>query len=157
MNVLYAEMLRRADPGQVAGLSRFFKTGPGQYGYGDQFLGRYQHCSVVGGYVRNDSSQLFCQLPATVEIRFRRHTPGTDNEGGDEHKPRRRVLLPATIEQLPVHGFPTFPFHPHLNHEKTPATSPATYTHKNLNVQPPEAAHIDFKIHYSETGRIDIP
>lgn len=37
MNGLYAEMLRRADPGQVAGLSRFFKTGPGQYGYGDQF------------------------------------------------------------------------------------------------------------------------
>ena len=39
MNLLYSEMLRRSDPGQVAGLSRFFKTGPGQYGYGDQFLG----------------------------------------------------------------------------------------------------------------------
>lgn len=32
-------MLRHADPSQVAGLSRFFKTGPGQYGEGDQFLG----------------------------------------------------------------------------------------------------------------------
>ena len=33
------EILLRADPSQVAGLSRFFKTGPGQYGEGDRFLG----------------------------------------------------------------------------------------------------------------------
>ena len=39
MNVLFAEMLSKADPSQVAGLSRFFKTGPGQYGEGDKFLG----------------------------------------------------------------------------------------------------------------------
>ena len=38
-NRLYEEMLRKADPSQVAGLSRFFKTGPGQYGEGDKFLG----------------------------------------------------------------------------------------------------------------------
>ena len=39
MNVLLASMLSCADPSQVAGLARFFKTGPGQYGFGDQFLG----------------------------------------------------------------------------------------------------------------------
>ena len=36
---LYEEMLAVADEGQVEGLSRFFKTGPGQYGEGDRFLG----------------------------------------------------------------------------------------------------------------------
>ena len=39
MNVLLTEMLAHADPSQVDGLSRFFKTGPGQYGEGDKFLG----------------------------------------------------------------------------------------------------------------------
>ena len=39
MNPLLSRMQRLADPSQVAGLSRFFKTGPGQYGEGDKFLG----------------------------------------------------------------------------------------------------------------------
>ena len=39
MNRLMSDMIKRADPSQVSGLSRFFKTGPGQYGEGDRFLG----------------------------------------------------------------------------------------------------------------------
>ena len=39
MNILLEEMLSHADPSQAEGLSRFFKTGAGQYGEGDRFLG----------------------------------------------------------------------------------------------------------------------
>ena len=39
MNILLDEIQKHADPTQVEGLMRFFKTAPGQYGYGDKFLG----------------------------------------------------------------------------------------------------------------------
>jgi len=39
MSLLLNEMFSHADPSQVEGLMRFFKTGPGQYGEGDKFLG----------------------------------------------------------------------------------------------------------------------
>ncbi len=38
-NHLYIKVLAHQDPSQVEGLSCFFKTGKGQYGEGDQFLG----------------------------------------------------------------------------------------------------------------------
>lgn len=38
-SILFSEIYALRDDSQVGGLSRFFKTGPGQYGEGDLFLG----------------------------------------------------------------------------------------------------------------------
>lgn len=38
-NVLLTKMMAQRDESQVEGLMRFFKTGKGEYGYGDKFLG----------------------------------------------------------------------------------------------------------------------
>ena len=43
MSLLYDSVWPLRDESQVEGLSRFFKTGPGQYGEGDQFLGIKVH------------------------------------------------------------------------------------------------------------------
>lgn len=37
--IIKSELKQIADPAQAVHLQRFFKTGPGQYGYGDKFLG----------------------------------------------------------------------------------------------------------------------
>src|SRR5574344_1294570 len=39
MNILKNRLMQAANPSLVEGLSRFFKTGKGQYGEGDLFLG----------------------------------------------------------------------------------------------------------------------
>ena len=87
MDVLFQEMLLKADPSQVEGLSRFFKTGPGQYGEGDRFLG--------------------IKVPVTREVvkRCWRQTSFNDIEeciGSEYHEVRLAALL--TLVQIFSHS-----------------------------------------------------
>lgn len=58
-------MLEVADASQVAGLSRFFKTGPGQYGEGDKFLGI--KVPLIRGIVKEEWKKLgFAELETCI-------------------------------------------------------------------------------------------
>ena len=87
MNTLLEQMTAHADPSQVAGLSRFFKTGPGQYGEGDKFLG--------------------IKVPVTREVvkRCWRSTSREDLEeciGSEYHEVRLAALL--ALVEIYAHG-----------------------------------------------------
>ena len=69
MNVLLRQMLSHADPSKVAGLARFFKTGPGQYGEGDRFLGI--KVPVTRAVVKNCWRQIsFPELEECIESEY---------------------------------------------------------------------------------------
>ena len=94
MNMLLDKMTARADAGQVAGLARFFKTGPGQYGEGDKFLG--------------------IKVPVTREVikQCWRHTTMQDLEEciASEYHEHRLAALLALVEIFGhAKGFPVKP------------------------------------------------
>ena len=69
MNILLEQMMAHADPTQVVGLARFFKTGPGQYGEGDKFLGI--KVPVTRAVVKECWKQLdFPSLEACIESEY---------------------------------------------------------------------------------------
>ena len=105
MNKLLQEMIAHADDSQVAGLSRFFKTGPGQYGEGDKFLG--------------------IKVPVTREVvkQCWRETTMPDLEeciASEYHEVRLAALL--TLVEIFAHA-KRFPVKPGMTEDKTGTSS----------------------------------
>ena len=105
MNKLLQKMIAHADDSQVAGLSRFFKTGPGQYGEGDKFLG--------------------IKVPVTREVvkQCWRETTMPDLEeciASEYHEVRLAALL--TLVEIFAHA-KRFPVKPGMTEDKTGTSS----------------------------------
>ena len=105
MNKLLQEMIAHADESQVGGLSRFFKTGPGQYGEGDKFLG--------------------IKVPVTREVvkQCWRETTMPDLEeciASEYHEVRLAALL--TLVEIFAHA-KRFPVKPGMTEDKTGTSS----------------------------------
>lgn len=59
---------RMADPARAAGLQRFFRTGPGEYGAGDRFLGL--HVPQIRGLAREFSSLPLGEVEALLAVEW---------------------------------------------------------------------------------------
>ncbi len=71
MNILLTQLTKRAETSQVEGLARFFKTGPGQYGEGDRFLGikvpvTRQVVKECWREIRIKENIMICHLPQPI-------------------------------------------------------------------------------------------
>jgi DNA alkylation repair enzyme len=83
------ELRSRANPASMAILQSFFKTGPGQYGEGDRFIG--VKVPVIRAVCRE------CRGASQGEIQKLLRSPVHEECSGAAHA-RRRVLEPISIE-----------------------------------------------------------